>query len=30
MDNTGSLNAQLIHQLSTHMRSKVALQVRLS
>lgn len=27
MDNTGSLNAQFIHQLTTHVRSKVALQV---
>lgn len=28
MDNTGSLNAQFIHQLTTHLRSKLALQVR--
>lgn len=28
MDNTGSLNAQFIHQLTSHIRSKVVLQVR--
>lgn len=28
MDNTGSLNAQIIHQLTTHVRTKLALQVR--
>uniref|UniRef100_A0A3B1J0H9 Translocase of outer mitochondrial membrane 40 homolog (yeast) n=1 Tax=Astyanax mexicanus TaxID=7994 RepID=A0A3B1J0H9_ASTMX len=28
MDNTGSLNAQIIHQLTTHVRSKVAMQTQ--
>lgn len=28
MDNTGSLNAQVIHQLADRLRSKVAMQVR--
>uniref|UniRef100_A0AAR2M030 Translocase of outer mitochondrial membrane 40 homolog, like n=1 Tax=Pygocentrus nattereri TaxID=42514 RepID=A0AAR2M030_PYGNA len=28
MDNTGSLNAQVIHQLTTHIRSKVAMQTQ--
>lgn len=27
MDNTGSLNAQIIHQLTSRLRSKVAMQV---
>lgn len=27
MDNTGSLNAQVIHQLTDRVRSKVAMQV---
>lgn len=27
MDNTGSLNAQVIHQLTTAVRSKIAIQV---
>lgn len=28
MDNTGSLNAQVIHQLTSAVRSKIAIQVR--
>ncbi|KAK1795417.1 hypothetical protein P4O66_010593 [Electrophorus voltai] len=28
MDNTGSLNAQIIHQMTTHVRSKVAMQTQ--
>lgn len=28
MDHTGSLNAQIIHQLTTGVRSKIAIQVR--
>jgi len=28
MDNSGSLNAQIIHQVSSHVRSKLAFQVR--
>lgn len=30
MDNSGSLNAQIIHQLTSQVRSKVAFQVQIS